>query len=121
MRPGPADAEYRHDGAARRRDRGCNRPEPRAIAMDGEGTEVALRIQAVRVGIAGERDGLGIEEARATGGQEVGTDPVPPRWQMRELRPRSGRDVQRDDLSGLFASGIRRQIGVDDGMFIWTE
>src|SRR5262249_7912875 len=107
--------------AAGRRNRGRNRPEACAITIDGKGKEVATRIRAARVGKAVERDGLGIEEACTTSGEDVGRVRDRPCWQTRELCPPSGRDVERDDLNGVFAGGIRSQIGIDDRPSIWAE
>src|SRR5262249_22322625 len=111
----------RHDRAAGRRNRGRNRLESCAITIDGEGKEVAPRIRAARVGKAVERDGARIEEAGTTSGENVGRVRDRPRWQTRELRPPPGRDVERDDLNGVFAGGVRSQIGIDYGPSIWAE
>src|SRR5262249_13417266 len=107
----PRDGEARNDLAARLRDRRRERSELRAIDLDGEGGQLALRIQALRIGEAVEPDRLVVEEPGEAGSRETrngrggvgegrgpdpGTPPHGPRYQLgrpgRPAPPQIGED-----------------------------
>src|SRR5262249_58091164 len=67
----PRDGEARNDLAARLRDRRRERSELRAIDLDGEGGQLALRIQALPIGEAVEPDRLVVEEPGEAGSRET--------------------------------------------------
>src|SRR5262249_28034352 len=115
----PRDGEARNDLAARLRDRRRERSELRAIDLDGEGGQLALRIQALRIGEAVEPDSLVVEDRGEAGSRETrnGRGGF---GEVRHLVPATARHVQCHDLDRL-AVGTRSEIGEDDTPTVRAE